>query len=241
MELKVGKMTLRELSLWFGLKPDTISNCKKTTRERKFKILSNYCDYHFEGRSLFIDKIYYSVYTKAFEIIEEEFPRRWGIIKNKDNSLVNEKFTKMRIDTCSRVGCDIYFNVPEVKAQITLSTTKNYTNKVKLKQYGRTYKKDGGTKGRCEYVYLNEDETDLLTEEQMDIVKECANEVYGERISLQIAEIDEEFVNGNITKEERDKYIGEINTCNFYEEYKDLVIERLGFYPIKRTRLMDDF
>ena len=116
MELKEGKMAIKDLSVWFGLKPETISKGQKSAREKKFEILKSYADYHFEGRSLIIDKVYYPTYTKAFEIIEEEVPKRWGIIKTKDNKLVNEKFTKLRIDTCSRVGSEIYYNVPEVKA-----------------------------------------------------------------------------------------------------------------------------
>ena len=59
MELKVGKMTFKELSIWFGLKPDTLIKSRKSTKEKKLEILKNYAEYHFEGRSLIIDKIYY--------------------------------------------------------------------------------------------------------------------------------------------------------------------------------------
>ena len=39
LELHEGKMTLRELSEWFGLKPDTINKGSKAAREKKLKIL----------------------------------------------------------------------------------------------------------------------------------------------------------------------------------------------------------
>ena len=32
MELKEGKMTLKDLSLWFGLKPDTITKSRKSSK-----------------------------------------------------------------------------------------------------------------------------------------------------------------------------------------------------------------
>ena len=39
MELKEGYMSLRDLSLWFGLKPDTFKNSRSETKEKRFKIL----------------------------------------------------------------------------------------------------------------------------------------------------------------------------------------------------------
>lgn len=232
-------MTIRDLSIWFGLKPETISKSLKSTRDKKFEILKNYADYHFEGRSLIIDKVYYPIYTKAFEIIEEEVPKRWGIIKDRDNKLINEKFTKLRIDTCTRVGSDIYYNVPEVKAQINLNTTKSYTNKVKRKQYGRNYVEESGTRGHSEYVWLNEAEDDLLPEDQLKIVRECAQIAYGDP-SLRIANIDEELKKGHISQEERNKAVGEIQTMNCFDCFQEMVIDRLGFYPKKRTMLVDE-
>ena len=239
MELKEGKITLKELSVWFGLKPDTLIKSRKSTKEKKLGILKNYCDYHFEGRSLIIDKVYYPTYTKAFEIIEEEFPRRWGIVKDSNNKLINEKFTKLRIDTCTRVGNDIYYNVPEVKAQINLNTTKSYTNKVKRKQYGRNYIEESGTRGHSEYVWLNETEDDLLTDSQLKIVRECAQIAYGVP-SLRIANIDEELKNGLITQEERNKAVGEIETMDCFDCFQQMVIDKLGFYPKKRTMLVEE-
>ena len=239
MALKAGKITLRELSIWFGLKPDTLVKSRKSTKEKKLEILKNYCDYHFERRNLIIDKVYYPNYTKAFEIIEEEVPKRWGIVKDNDNKLVNEKFTKLRIDTCTRVGNDIYYNVPEVKAQINLNTTKSYTNKVKRKQYGRNYVEESGTRGHSEYVWLNEAEDNLLLDSQLKIVRECAQIAYGDP-SLRIANIDEELKNGLITQEERNKAVGEIQTMDCFDCFQQMVIDKLGFYPKKRTMLVDE-
>ena len=91
-------MTWRELSEWFGLQPDSLSKHPKT-RENKLKILKSFADYHIEGRSLYIDKIHIVTFSKAYSIIEAEFDKTWN---------------KSRIDTCSRVGEEIYNKNPEV-------------------------------------------------------------------------------------------------------------------------------
>ena len=57
LELQEGKLTLRELSLWFGLAPTTISNGSTKSKEKKFNILKGYAVYHFEGRNIIIDKV----------------------------------------------------------------------------------------------------------------------------------------------------------------------------------------
>lgn len=48
MELKEGKMTLRELSQWFGLSPDSISKSKPNVKEKKFKLLKTFANYYCE-------------------------------------------------------------------------------------------------------------------------------------------------------------------------------------------------
>jgi hypothetical protein len=100
-ELKLGRMTYRELSVWFGLKPDSISK-HPNSREKKLEILSRYADYHMEGRFIYIDKIYISTYTKALDIIEKEFNNEWN--------------RETKIDTCTRVGKAIYRKSPELRA-----------------------------------------------------------------------------------------------------------------------------
>ena len=39
IELKEGYISLKELSLWFGLKPDTIGKSRESVKEKKMKIL----------------------------------------------------------------------------------------------------------------------------------------------------------------------------------------------------------
>ena len=52
----------------------------------------------------------------------------------------------------------------------------------------------------------------------------------------------EESVNAILTavKEERDAAVGAIETADSYDLFVDLVINRLGYYPKKRTQLIDE-
>lgn len=83
LELQEGKLTLRELSLWFGLAPTTISNGSTKSKEKKFNTLKGYAVYHFEGRNIIIDKVTCPVYSKARAIVEKEFPKKWGVMLMK--------------------------------------------------------------------------------------------------------------------------------------------------------------
>lgn len=236
-ELHLGHVTYRELSEWFGYShPDGFSRASRISKEKKFKILSAYADFHLEnnGKKLYIDKIKYPIYSKAFDIIEEEFPKRWGKIINKDYQL-NDILKKEKIDTCARVGAEIWHQKTEVSKQITLPTAKSYTNRVKVKQYGHNYKDDQGTKGCSEYVWMNKDNSAPLEGEQLKIFQECIHEAYG-TVSEQIAAIDRDET---LTLEERKEALGEINTSCCYDKLVELALEKLRFMPEKMTRLID--
>lgn len=231
MELKKGKMTMKELSLWFGRNEKYISNSSKSAKEKAFKKLEIYADFHWEGKNLIIDNIKHPVFTTAFDIIEEEFPKNWGD--------VNDSYLrKNKIDTCARVGKAIWSKYSEVQGQIKLITAKSYVNKVKVQQYGHNYLDDSGTKGRSEYVWMNKDGTSVLSDKELNILKECTKEAYS-TFDVQMAAIDDDFRKGLITQQERNKAVGEIDTTDNYEKFIELVYEKLGFIPEKRTRLID--
>ena len=237
LELQEGKLTLRELSLWFGLAPTTISNGSTKSKEKKFNILKGYAVYHYEGRNIIIDKVTRPVYSKARAIVEKEFPKKWGIILD-ENGKANPILKKERIDTCTRVGKDIYHTFPEVSSQISEKTTIQYVGAVKREQYGRCHVDEEGTKGRCEYVYVNEEGTAPLSPDELAIVKQCSQEAYN--LDLQTAMIDEDYHKGKLSKQERDEAISELVTDDKYDKYVRLVITRLGYMPDKRTMLIDN-
>lgn len=238
MILHEGKMTLRELSSWFGLAPDSISKSSKAAKEKKFKILETYAEFHFEGKSLIIDRVKQPTYTRAFDIIEEEMPKRWGRIPDGTHQ-IQEILYKERIDTCARVGKDIWLNIPEVQSQISERTTQNYTNQVKIQKYGHNYLNDCGTLGHSEYVWMNQTNDAPLDEAGLTILKECANLAYGD-VNILLAAIDDDYHIGCMSKEERDAAIGSLDTMECYDKFVMLLIQKLGFKPEKRTRLIDD-
>lgn len=237
-ELKLGKMTMRELSTWFGLKPDSLSKSKEKTKEKKLKILEAYAQYHFEGKDLYIDKILFPTYSKAFKIIEKEFDNTWGKIVEPETHQINPILSKMKIDTCARVGATIWYKNKEVQGQIKIKTAQNYTNKVKVERYGRNYINELGSKGYCERIWMNRDETAPLEPENLKILEECASIAYSDKAKV-FAKIDDDYKNGNLSLEEYKEAKGNVNTLDSYDLFVELVVERLGFMPVKRTRLVD--
>lgn len=237
LELQEGKLLLQDLSCWFGLAPATLGKSSPKAKEKKMKTLASYADYHFEGRSIIIDKVHCSVYSKARAIVEKEFPKKWGIILDRDNKAY-PILKQERIDTCARVGKDIYYTYPEVSSQISEKTTIQYVGAVKREQYGRCHIKEEGTKGYCEYVYVNKEGTAPLNAEELAIVTKCAQDAYN--LDLQTAMIDEDYHKGKLSKQERDAAIAGLADENKYDIFVELVNTRLGYMPEKRTRLVDN-
>lgn len=235
MELKLGYMSLRELSIWFGLKPTTLPNYNRKLREKKMKILKSFCDYHLEGSKLYIDEIYIPVYSKAYEIIEDKFESEWGNIKELDTDQISwQKAAK--VDSCTRVGKAIWHKVEAVHGQIAVNTAVAYTNQIKRERYGRTYKDELGTHGYCAIFYLDEDGLNPLPEEKFAVMKQCRKEAY-EIIGEQIFEIDEAYKMGEINGKEKERALSGLNTDMAYEKYEELMYEHLGFLPMKLTQL----
>lgn len=237
MQLKEGKMSWRELSVWFGLKPDTITK-RPSTKEKKLQRLKTFADFHLdEKKKLVIDKVYIPEYSKPFQIIEEEFPKRWGKQKDSKGEII-EALEEKRIDTCSRVGTEIWENVSEVKGQININTSKQYVSRVKKEQYGRNYVYERGTKGYSKYIWLNRDKTAPLNAEQLKILKECASQAYG-NINLQMAAIEDDYRNGKLTEKEYFEAKGLLEISSGYDRFCELLMLNLGFIPEKQTQIID--
>lgn len=224
-ELKLGKMTWREISVWFGLQQDTLNKNPKS-KEKKLNILKKYADYHIEGKTVYIDKIYIPEYSKAYDIIDREFSQEWN--------------QETKIDTCSRVGKAIYEKHAELQAQVSESTAKVYTNKVKVERYGKNHLQNSrGTCGYSKYIWMEKNGKEPLSDEKLKKLRECAAAAYKDS-SEQIAAIDDDFRKGNLTQEERIEAIGNIDTNEAYNRFITLVIEAIGFMPIKKTLLIDE-
>lgn len=237
MQLKEGPMSYRELSMWFGLKPDTITSGTKSAREKKLQKLSLFCDYHLEGKKIIVDRVMIPEYTKALDVFEEKFSEEWGYVVDPETHKMSWQH-KARVDTCARVAKAIQRKYPEAR-QVAERTAATYTNKIRTNKYGPTYKDVPGTDGYCQMVYLNQDRSGLLTAEQMEIMKQCRKEAYKE-IDEQRFKVDEAFHSGEISKSEWKEIMGEIDTSEAYCTMQELLYERLGFVPEKRTQLLDN-
>lgn len=238
MSLKVGKMTMRELSEWFGYQtPDGFARANSKTKEKKLKILAKCARYHWEGKSLYIDEVYIPEFHKAYDKIEQEFPKEWGHIVDNNNQL-NKVTKEQRIDTCARVGASIWAKNKDIQVQVKKPTAQDYTRRIKVLWYGHNYLDDHGLKGRSEYVWVDR-EGMPLKECELEIIRECKRKAYGS-ISELMADIDDDYHRGFISKEERDSAFGQIETLNSYEVFIGLVVEKLGYYPGKYTKLIDE-
>lgn len=72
-QLKLGKVSWRELS------PDA----KPKAREKKLNILATYAKYHLDEKGkLIIDEIYEPIYSKAYDIIAQEYLQASDEVRN---------------------------------------------------------------------------------------------------------------------------------------------------------------
>lgn len=223
--LTPGFMSISDLSAWFGLSPQTLARSKPETRAKKMERLKAFCKYRQESnRGIIIEEIYNPTYSRAFDFIEEHYEEEWGRGFHTNPAL--------KIDTGTRVGSALYHTYPEINMQVAESTAINYTNRVKVTDYGTTSKHTIGRKGYSEYIYLNKDGSAVLDAASMQIIEESRNEVY-QNASKIWQELDMAVELGEITQEEKEKYFRESR----YSAFVTLVIEKLGYFPVIRTRL----
>ena len=70
-QLKLGKVSWRELSTWFGLSPDAITKAKPKAKEKKLNILATYAKYHLDEKGKLIIDPVSSKYIKEIATPEE--------------------------------------------------------------------------------------------------------------------------------------------------------------------------
>lgn len=223
-QLKLGLVSWRELSIWFGLKPDSLAKHPKS-KEKKLRALTGFADFHIDEKGrVIIDEIYTLEYSKAYEIIERNFETTWD---------------KSMIDTCANVGKKIYNKEESLQAQISISTAKNYTNKVKIEKYGHNFLNDYGSKGHSKHIWIDPNTNKPLTKDQLTILKLCAQEAYNDADET-LAAIEHSYRNGEISLREKEQSLANIDTSTGYEKFELSVYENLGFFPNKKTLLIND-
>lgn len=223
-QLKLGLMSWRELSIWFGLKPDTLTKHPKS-KAKRLRALAGFADFHLDEKGrVIIDEIYTPEYNKAYEIIERNFETTWD---------------KSMIDTCANVGKQIYNKEETLRSQISISTAKNYTNKVKIEKYGHNFLNDYGSKGHCRHIWIDPSTDEPLTKDQLTILKLCAKNAYGQADET-LAAIEHSYRNGEISLREKRQSLANIDTSEGYDKFEEGLLKNLGFFPIKKTLLIND-
>ena len=228
-QLKLGKMTQKELATWFGVTYSTFKTNPKT-KAKRMEILKYFADYHMKKATVYIDKIHIPTYTKAFDIVKLEFPKTWN---------------ESGLDTCARVGKEIYNKNIEVSSQVQLVTAQQYTRQVKKELYGRNHVEEHGTMGYSKYCWgkiLEDGTCQELSDEELAIVRECSKEAYGQPLSDKAALLASAYESGEITAQEFDEgcvlTTEEKNMC--YGNFISLLHHKLGFVPERLTKLVND-
>ena len=226
VELKEGRVTLEELANWFGCSYNTIR--KTQNKASKLELLKKFADYHIEGRTIIIDKVKVSVYSKAYHVVKEKFSETWH-----ENG----------IDTCARVGSEIYWKNETVKSQIKQETAQSYANIVKVEMYGHNNRGDYGTKGYSEYCWcrMNGYECEPLTPQQQEIMAQCSKETYGALLGEKAALLNDALNKGEIDAQEFNQGLAltEEERIDCYSKFETMVTEKLGFFPDRATRIVD--
>lgn len=139
-ELKLGKITLKELASWFGISYGSIRN----KREKYFKELEEYANFKAGERGgVEILNIYIPVYVKKdnnYQQIKQKIPAAWD---------------KSGLDLKKNVAQKLY---SKEEFSIKYSTVYSYVCKASNELYGKPSSLEGGEIGNCHWVLCVKDQ-----------------------------------------------------------------------------------
>ena len=139
-ELKLGKITLKELASWFGISYGSIRN----KREKYFQELEEYADFKAGERGgVEILNIYIPVYVKKdnnYQQIKQKIPATWD---------------KSGLDLKKNVAQKLY---SKEEFSIKYSTVYSYVCKASNELYGKPSSLEGGEIGNCHWVLCVKDQ-----------------------------------------------------------------------------------
>lgn len=213
-ELRLGKISIKELADWFGVKEKTYRN----TKQKRLGELKAYAEFEEVYGGINITKIldenlvtYKKSLSKSKEIVFNAFDEEWD---------------KSGLDTCSHVADKIYTKYSN-KLDIAHSTTYSYTRAARKEFYGVPFI-SCGSHGHCSYAWVKITVQDgdikylALNEKEEQIKKQLLKKYFStdEEIEMHIAM---EVESGEITKAEAYDKIAELRSYN-----------RAGFMAFKR-------
>ena len=190
-ELLLGKITNAELADWFGVSTGSFATKKK----EKLEELKYYANFYEDRGKIVITEIFNPVYSK-------QLGKNYQKIKEK----VNEVWSPDGLDTCSRVGEEIYEILSEEDSSFDLKNTTvvNYTRQGRNELYGKPFI-GGGKIGECIYVWCKRDpesgKYSLFNEQEDEIKKRLQQKYFGDTTEKQIL-VKGMVDSGEITHEE---------------------------------------
>lgn len=194
MELKLGKMTNKDIAEWMGISAITFNGHK----EKYLKELeNNYFKYHLEGKRVYIDEIYNPVFKKGV--------KPYQMVKEK----IDDIWSKNGLDSCKNVSEQIVEYYGD-KLEIKPSTAYKYTTRGRNDLYGKPFGGEGEI-GSCEYVWCKKTDNgyELLSEEEEKIKKNLIKKYFGNADEKQIL-VAGMVESGEITKEEAWEVLSEL-------------------------------
>ena len=226
MKLIPGKISNKALAEWFGITANSFSKNK----DKKLEELNNFAQYHIDEKNhIIIDAVYNDTYIKngsdAYQKVRDK---------------VDEVWDYSGLDSCSRVGNEIYEILTEEDKNFALqsSTVYNYTIKGRNELYGKPFM-SGGRLGNCVYLWCKRRDDggySMLTEEEQKIKQQLQTKYFGDATEKQVL-VKAMVETGELSKEEAWDVLEEMTnmrTGNFLMFLRELE-SKIGCQVVKGT------
>lgn len=191
MELRIGKMTNKELAEWFGIKPDTMTRHKK----KKLEELQNYA---------FFEEIRGGVEITG--IIKSEYNKKDSQIRQ----IYQQGFEEVRqpLDTVSNINNQIYEKYyDQLPTLSSAASGYHYAIEVRNERYGIPFKGKGKV-GQCYYCWCKQGEGENhqplyipFTEEEEQVKAKLLTKFFGNQEEKTLL-LQEMVLMGEIKKED---------------------------------------
>lgn len=212
MELEEGKIyTNEELAQWFGITKKSFTNSRKKKLQY---IIDNNADIEILRGKIKVLKVRDPVYTNIRDKEANNIKYQRAIVK-----VIQNQPLQLYITCTGRV---VQLDDEEIKKlNHKISTSYQYvrSNLPRVAMSSQSY--------WCHRFFNGDIDFVPLTKEQLEVWKEIISEFY----NMKLAEIESEYENGDLTKNEYDKLFPEIkHSC--WETAKRQFKQRYGFEPV---------
>lgn len=230
-ELKIGKMSTKELAKWFNISYDTL----RRTKANRYKELQEYALFKEVYGGVDIIKIYIPEYINKknsnYVKVKENIDSHWD-----KSGLDSKKNVAIKIQEDESIGLTLKFN-----------STYSYTCKASNELYGSPRKPESGEIGTCYYVLcviMPDGKARRFTQEEYDKKKKLKSKLFQDKNDSKIESIKEaiylQFKNKEINEEECQQQIQDLEAplYNKYFEELEKVLpegEHLGYRIYKEV------